>query len=91
MVFPLFWRPVKTGDHEVIRFDDNQSVTLAAGIGLCINSLQSGMQTADSVLWRLVSPGALAAWQVPHLTEARLNVLDGCIALPGVPQWQQNA
>lgn len=41
--FPL----VLMGDHEV---HDNPSVTLAVGIGLCINSLQSGMQTADSGL-----------------------------------------
>ncbi len=60
---------------------DSPSVTLMSGFGLCINSLWS----ADSVLWRVVSPGALAAWQVPHLTEARLNVLDRSIALPGVP------
>lgn len=84
---PCFDGTLKAGDHEVFLFHDNRSVTLMGGFGLCINSLRS----ADSVLWRVVSPGALAAWQVPHLTEARLNVLDSSIALPGVLQWQQNA
>lgn len=84
--FPCFDGTLKW---EIMRSSlrDNPSVTLMGGFGLWINSLRS----ADSVLWRVVSPGALAAWQVPHLTEARLNVLDRSIALPGVLHWQQNA
>lgn len=79
-VFPLFWRDTQSRrECEVFLFHDNRSVTLMGGFGLCINLLWS----ADSVLWRVVSPGALAAWQV---TEARLNVLDSSITLPGVLQ-----